>query len=460
MKIKEQAKQKLKHNSRFQALQVLYQIEYEGEYSNVLINRWLQETTASAQDQGLFVQLVYGTVQRRYTLDYYLSDVIKGKQIKPWVKSLLRMSVYQLVYLDRIPQHAVLNEAVTIAKLNGHATVGNFVNALLRRFLREPLKAIEAIADPLERLRVQYSVEPDLVKLLQATYGAATTEQLLASLNTRPRLTGRSNQVARAALLQELTEQGYRVQAGTLSPDAVESLDGQLVHTPAFQSGQLTVQDEASMLVAPLGRLQAGMNVLDACSAPGGKATHIAALLGAGHLTALDLSEKKLAKVQAHMVRLGLTENEQLHLTFQACDARQFQPADQQQYDVIYLDAPCSGLGLMRRKPEIKYTKTLADIEALVAIQQELLAHCATLLKDGGTLVYSTCTIAPQENTAQVTRFLAQQPAFELDPIQVEEVGVGDILTVEGMVQILPHQHQTDGFFIARLHKKSLRGDV
>lgn len=457
MKVKPQAAKRLKHNVRFQALQLLVEIDWHDQYSNVLLNRALSQTELKPVDQGLLVNLVYGSIQHRLTLDFYLEPFIKGKKLEPWIRSLLRMTVYQMLYLERIPDHAAINEAVNIAKLNGHACLAGLVNGVLRNFRRQELRSLDTVTDPVEALSIQYSVAPWIVALLQKQYDQESLADLLASLNQRPRLTARiqAHPNERDQILAQLTAAGYQVEAGNLSPYAIESLDGRILESPAFQAGRLTIQDESSMLVAPIGQPVAGQRLLDACSAPGGKATHMAYLLEAGHLDALDISQAKLDLVAGHMDRLGLSQQEGLTISLHATNALDFMPPSGTLYDIIYLDAPCSGLGLMRRKPEIKYTKQASDIEALSSLQSQLLDHVASLLKPGGTLVYSTCTLAQAENRDQVKAFLARRPDFQLSPIGAEEVQGASVLAADGMIEVLPQDYLTDGFFIARMIKSA-----
>lgn len=457
MKVKPQAAKRLKHNARFQALQILVEIDWHDQYSNVLLNRALSQTELKPVDQGLLVNLVYGSIQHRLTLDFYLEPFIKGKKLEAWIRSLLRMTVYQMLYLERIPDHAAINEAVNIAKLNGHAGLAGLVNGVLRNFRRQELRSLDTVTDPVEALSIQYSIAPWIVSLLQEQYDQASLTELLASLNQRPRLTARiqAHPNERDQILAQLRAAGYQVEAGNLSPYAIESLDGRILESPAFQAGRLTIQDESSMLVAPIGRPVVGQRLLDACSAPGGKATHMAYLLEAGHLDALDISQAKLDLVAGHMDRLGLSQQEGLTISLHATNALDFMPPSGTLYDIIYLDAPCSGLGLMRRKPEIKYTKQASDIEALSSLQSQLLDHVASLLKPGGTLVYSTCTLAQAENRDQVKAFLARRPDFQLSPIGAEEVQGASVLAADGMIEVLPQDYLTDGFFIARMTKSA-----
>lgn len=452
MKIKQQSKKKLKGNIRWHSLVLLDQIEHQQQYSNILVDRFLTDSNFSDADNRLLVRLVYGVTQRRYTLNYYLKPIIKGKKIEPWVETLLRLSIYQLVYLDRIPEHAVVNEAVNIAKINGHQALGNFVNALLRQFLRTPLPDLAAIPDTVERLSIQYSVEPWIVEELLSMKEQAEVEAMLESLLLDPIVSARINVPLeeREALLGELQAEGFEVEASQLSPYGIRCLKGNLIHSAAFKEGRLTIQDESSMLVSPIGKIKGSEQVLDACAAPGGKATHSASLLTDGHLTALDISAAKLNKVAQHAERMALTDR----LTLQVSDATKFFPKPGTFYDIIYLDAPCSGLGLMRRKPEIKYQKTKADVAALAEIQLDLLNHLVTLLKPGGKLVYSTCTLTELENESLLDQFIASNDSIKLDPIQESEATSKDILTEKGQVRIWPHVYHTDGFFIARLIKQ------
>lgn len=458
MKLKERAKQALQGKVRWHALQMIYAVEYKQAYANVLVDEFLAQSPLNEADNRLLVQLLYGVLQRRYTLDFYLQPFIAGRKVEPWVESLLRMSIFQKVYLDRIPDHAIVAEAVDIAKLNGHRALGNFVNGVLRNFFRTPLRSLADLTDTTERLSIQYSIQPWIVDALLAQFSQAEVERLLESLLQTPFVSARvkGTPADREQVMQDLKAEGYQVSASELSPVGIRVLSGNIVESAAFSQGQLTIQDESSQLVAPLGQLHGNERVLDACSAPGGKATHIASLLPGGELTALDISERKLQKVHDNLARMDLLDHVQLF----ASDASKFTPSkdgsSQAFYDRIYLDAPCSGLGLMRRKPDIKYTKTPADVTALAKVQDRLLDHMVTLLKPGGYLVYSTCTLTREENEARVAYVLEQYPEMEKFEIQADEVLKPEVLTEAGDIRVWPQQFGTDGFYIARLRKKPL----
>lgn len=457
MKIKQRSVKLLSHKLRWHTLVLLDKIENHNEFSNVAIDDFLKQSPLDDRDNRLVVQIVYGVIQHRLTINYYLKPFVKGKKIDDWVMTLLRASVYQLVYLDRIPSHAVVNEAVEIAKTNAHGGLGNFVNAILRSFMRKDLADINSIENDTERLSIQYSIAPWIVDYFLKEKNPDEIGELLSSLQQVPFISARvnTNKKTRAQVIESLESEGCEVVESDISPVGIRAKFGNLIHTTAFKEGWLTIQDESSMLVAPIGHIDGFENILDACSAPGGKATHIATLLDQGHLTALDLSEPKIKRVNDHMNRLGLSDK----VSLKVMDATKFTPLDDQLYDIIYLDAPCSGLGLMRRKPEIKYGKSFEDVKELALIQTELINHVSTLLKPGGKLVYSTCTMTMEENEDIVNQFLKTHEDFEHSPINQEDNIPAQLVTSEGNVRVWPEQYQTDGFFISRMVKKNTSVD-
>lgn len=452
MKIKPNSRKKLKNNLRWQALVLLDKIENNQEFSNIVINEFLSGSDFDERDNRLLVQIVYGVVQRRYTLDYYLKPFTKGKKIDKWIQSLLRMSIYQLVFLDRVPDYAVVNEAVLIAKTNGHRQLGNFVNAILRQFMRAPLPDLSAIKNDINRLSIQYSIDEWIVDYLAHDMALNELEELLASIIEEPYISARVNTtlISRDEVMERLEKEGSKTVKSELSPEGIRLLEGSLVSSAVFKEGLITIQDESSMLVAPLGKIKGNERILDACSAPGGKATHMASRLTTGHLTALDISEDKLNLVRDHLERMGLSES----ATLIPIDATKYQPREDSMYDIIYLDAPCSGLGLIRRKPEIKYNKSTQDVDNLADIQKKLISHVSRFLKPGGRLIYSTCTITKDENEELIDWFLTTHTGFSHDKITVQDGVPADIITDRGEVRILPHYYHTDGFFISRLIKE------
>lgn len=449
-------KQKNQLNSvRDVAVEILLQIEKNQAYSNLLLNTMIKKHKVNEKDIGLLTEIVYGTIQRRDTLDYFLANYIKkAKKLELWVKILLRVSLYQMVYLDRVPDRAVLYEAVEIAKKRGHKGIASLVNGVLRSIQREGLPDLNEISNENERLAIRTSHPLWLVDKWVKQFGFSETEKMCEANLIPPSQTARVNQIKVGVndLIEQLNANDIPVECGDLSEDAIKGLKGNLALTEAFTEGNLTIQDESSMLVARALNPQPGEMILDACAAPGGKSTHIAERMqGSGIVHSLDLHEHKVKLIKQQADRLGLN-----NIQAEALDSRKasekFQP---ESFDRILVDAPCSGFGVLRRKPDIKYTKTSEDIERLAKLQLEILQEVAPLLKKDGVLVYSTCTIDKEENSDVVEAFLANHQEFS----RVESVNAYLPEKIrpyinKGEVQILPHYFGTDGFYIASLRKK------
>ncbi|MFC5401855.1 16S rRNA (cytosine(967)-C(5))-methyltransferase RsmB [Cohnella soli] len=446
------------------ALGVLHGVETRGAYSGLELNQALQASGLSRPDAALATEIVYGTIQRLNTIDEALARRVKGwpGKTEPWVRSLLRLSYYQLRWLTRVPAHAVVDEAVRIAKKRGHAGIAGLVNGVLRGLLRDGVTGeLPAGLSPTQRISLEHSHPEWLVSRWIAEYGEQTTEQICEANNNPPHASARTNRLkgTREQLIAELKAEGTAAEQSALSADGiVAEKAGNLVHSPAYQGGRMTVQDESSMLVAAIADPQPGMRVLDCCAAPGGKSTHLAERMNdEGELIANDVHPHKEALVRQQADRLGLN-----CVTTMTADALEL-PAKlaEQSIDVVLLDAPCSGLGVIRRKPEIKWNKTPDDIASLAALQGKLLEAAGSLVKTGGTLVYSTCTIAKEENEHMVRTFLSRNPSFELDaswpPELLKTLRESGHLPDDfaGMLQLLPHMFGSDGFFIARMRRKS-----
>ncbi|MDP1508875.1 16S rRNA (cytosine(967)-C(5))-methyltransferase RsmB [Paenibacillus sp. CMAA1739] len=446
-----------KQTAREVALDVLIGVEQEGAYSNLELNRRLQQAGLSASDAGLTTELVYGTVARRNTLDYFLNKFVqKGTaKLQPWVRSLLRMSVYQLVYLDRVPDHAVVSEAVTIAKRRGHQGISGMVNGVLRSMLREPDKL--RIPDGLsaeERISLEHSHPQWLVKRWIKQYGAETAEAICRANNEPPAVSVRVNttMISRDQLLDEMVGKGVDAVPSSVSPyGIVVRSGGNMALTSWYTDGLLSIQDESSMLVAEAVAPEPGMTVLDCCAAPGGKTSHMAELMkDRGRIVANDLHAHKHQLIREQANRLGLDAVETV--TGDALDLKKrYAPAS---FDRILLDAPCSGFGVIRRKPDLRWSKTAEDVRDITQLQHELLDSVAGLLKPGGILVYSTCTIEPDENEGQLARFLSEHPEYELaKDHSFPDMNHEKDNMQKGSVQLLPQDFHSDGFYIARLRR-------
>ena len=422
----------MKQNVRELALDGLTQVEKSGAYSNLLLNNLIEKNSIDKKDVGLLTEIVYGTIQRRDTLDYYLQPFLR-KKIELWVKVLLRLSLYQMLYLDRVPERAAIHEAVEIAKRRGHKGIAGLVNGVLRSIQREGVPSLDEIKSPEKRLAIATSHPEWLVKEWIEAYGIDTARQMCEVNLLPPVPTARVN-VAKASIesaLKMLEAEGIQAKHGDLSEDAIQIEKGNVARALDPEAGDI---------------------VLDSCAAPGGKTTHIAErLVGTGKVISLDLHPHKVRLIQQQAKRLELGNVEA-----KALDARKVQEHfEQESFDKVLVDAPCSGFGVIRRKPDIKIGKQKEDSERLSNIQLSILEKVAPLLKKGGRLVYSTCTIEKVENEQVIEQFLQSHPEFEWDATMKDRLPKAvHPYVVNGEVQILPHYFATDGFYIACLRKK------
>lgn len=452
-------------SARQVALQVLVKIEEAGAYSNIQLNKSLQESGLSRADAGLVTEIVYGTISRKLTIDVILNQcVAKGvKKLQLWVHQLLRLSVYQIMWLDRIPDHAAVNEAVKLAKKKGHQGISGMVNGVLRSIIRQKEQfSPDQLQgkDEADTLSIRYSFPRWLVELYIKEHGLQQTESILASSNSAPQSSIRVNltKTTSKKLIEQLEQDNIQASPSPLAGEGlVVEQGGHLASHELFKQGLFSIQDESSMLVAEILEAKPGMKVLDACAAPGGKTMHIAERMqGKGTIYANDLYEHKALLIKEQAERLGL-----FNIEVSARDAGKLhQHFEAEAFDAILLDAPCSGLGVIKRKPEIKWTKSIEDISDIAQIQASLLKSVSPLVKKGGTLVYSTCTIANEENEQQIEAFLKSNPHFELDTAwdsnlleRLHKLGVIKE-AFKGYIQVLPHHANSDGFFIARLVKQ------
>lgn len=432
-----------KHETaRSLALSVLEQVFDQGAYSNIALNKVLESSPLSTQDKGLATELVYGTVSRKITLEWYLAHFIEDREkLDTWVYYLLMLSLYQLVYLDKLPPHAVVNEAVNIAKRK--PGTDKFVNAILRKMSQSTLPNPAEIKRKNKRLSVQYSVPVWLVQTLIAEYGDERAEKIFQSLHDRNKASVR---VIDSQRVEQLAEE-LDAQRSQLSPVGLVKSHGHFAGTDYFREGLITIQDETSQLVAPTLDIQGDEIILDACAAPGGKTCHMASYLTDGKILALDLYDHKLNLIEENALRLGLEDK----IETKRLDASRVHEAfGPDTFDKILIDAPCSGIGLIRRKPDIRYNKAAMDFDSLKTIQLQILDSVCQSLKIGGIMTYSTCTIIKKENQEVIQEFLLKHPNFEQVTLEHPKK---DIM-VDGCLLITPEQYQTDGFFIGQFRRK------
>lgn len=427
-----------------------------GAYSNLQLEKIIDRSSLNDADRRLLTNLVYGTIQHQLTLEYYLDAFVKPNQkLQPWVKMTLLVALYQMLYLDRVPNWAIFDEAIQLAKERGHEGIRRFVTGVLHAVDREGVPDVSQIADPTERLSVTYSMPQWLVTTLQQPLGEAKTESILKTINQPAAQSVRVNTAVTTvdAAIQALEAVGYTVDVSTVSGDGLR-VDGHPAnHSELFENGQLTIQDESAMLPVEALQVQPGDQVLDACAAPGGKTTQIAAALdpqAGGQVTALDLHAKKVKLIAQNAARLRVADR----VNAMALDARKVDDefADDT-FDKILVDAPCSGIGLVRRKPEIRYDKTPEDSQHLQKIQLAILDAVSKKLKPQGLLVYSTCTILDTENADVVASFLQTHPNFEAVRVTTTRNVKADRTT--DTLSIYPDDFDTDGFFVSALRRKA-----
>lgn len=438
------------------ALDLLVRIDKQGGFSHLLINNAIEKQQIKARDEALLTELVYGTIEWKMTLDYYLKDYIKKqKKMDHWVKMLLRMSVYQFAYLNKIPPFAIIHEAVNIAKTRGHKGIASFINGVLRNIDRNGLKDTANIKDPIERISIETSHPAWLVQRWSEYYGIETTSAICKENLERKLLSVRVNQLKtnKEMLHNQLNELGITASPSSWLEEGLMIEQGNILKTDLLESGEVTVQDTSSMLAAKAVEAKPGMIVLDTCSAPGGKTTFLGEVMqGKGDIYAYDLHQNKLNLIKKSASRLGIS-----NIHTEAKDARTLQSVHEAEtFDRILIDAPCSGFGVIRSKPDIKYQKTEKDIVQLKQVQHDILNHVAPLVKTGGKIVYSTCTIEKEENEWQVKAFLNKNKQFVVDDTFLKEMRRMEIghLTEYG-VQIFPQSLHSDGFFITRLVKSA-----
>ncbi len=447
--------------SRELALDVLTKIEKANAYSNIQLNQSIQRTNLSQLDINFATELIYGTIQRLNTIDWVIDKFLKSNlnDIEVWVKNLLRLSVYQIMYLDRVPSHAIVNEAVEIAKKHGHKGIVSMINGILRNIIRnkDNLMLIDNMKE-YEKIAIELSHPEWIVKRYIDDYGLAETIEICKANNVAPYNSIRVNslKISRDAMLDLLKKdfpENTNIAPSFISKRGIRINGvGNLAETHWYKDGYFTIQDESSMLVADVLNPQPGMSILDATAAPGGKTTHLAELMqNRGKIIASDIHNHKINLIKEHQKRLGINIIETVTI-----DARKLSEKYGKIFDCILLDAPCSGLGVIRRKPELKWTKTENDIANLTMVQESILEAVSSLLKPGGVLVYSTCTMTKEENQDIVYKFIDKHPEFTLDnslSSYLPDIINQKIDNYDGIAQILPHYFCTDGFFICRMIK-------
>lgn len=445
-------------NTRELILGILLEVNKEGQYSHLVIRSTLEKYQyLEKQERAFITRVCEGTLEYKLRLDYILNrfSTVPAEKMKPVIRELLRSSVYQILYMDSVPDSAVCNEAVKLARKKGFYNLTGFVNGVLRKIAREYGSIrFPGKEEPEEYLSVIYSMPKWLVQRFLEPYGFEKTEKMLeAFLKEKPTtIRIREYLVEKEAVLESLKSQKVTVEKAPYVENAYYVKDyDYLPALDAFRVGSIQVQDVSSMLVGDIAAPKEGDYVIDLCAAPGGKTLCIAdKLKGTGRVDARDISRTKTDYIRENAIRQNF-----LNVVVTEKDATQLDSDSLEKADIVLADVPCSGLGVMGRKTDIKYKLNPAKIQELAGLQREILEQASTYVKPGGTLIYSTCTIGKEENQDNVEWFLEHYPyeLESLDPYLCEELR--SETTKKGYLQLLPGVHKCDGFFIARLKRKT-----
>lgn len=432
-------------NTRELVLEMLIEINEKGAYSHLVLRDVLGKYQyLSKQERAFISRMTEGTTEHIIELDYIINQFskTKTKKMKPLIRTILRMSVYQLIYMDNVPDSAVCNEAVKLAKKHKFGQLSGFVNGVLRNIARNKseLEYPDEKKEPLKYLHIKYSVPEWMIELWNKEYGYDRTRQIVEGFMMDSKLSIRTNKSAckPMQLKERLIEEGVCVEAvstGTALDEYAFYISGfdYLEALDSFNEGWFYVQDISSMMVAETAGVSEGDYVIDVCAAPGGKSTHIAELLaGTGRVDARDLTEYKVDLIKANIERSGLK-----NITARCQDATVIDQESVDKADVLICDLPCSGLGVLGKKTDIRYKVTEASIAELASLQREILSTVVSYVKQGGTLIYSTCTINKEENDSNVAWFAEQYKDF----------------TLVSSKQMYPNETGNDGFFLAKFTK-------
>ncbi|KHS57963.1 16S rRNA methyltransferase [Terrisporobacter othiniensis] len=436
-------------NAREIAYKVLLDIEKNKNYSNMAINKHFKDVELSNQDRGLATEIIYGVIENKYYIDYMIDKLskVKTNKMEIYVKTLLRMGIYQIMFLNSISDYAAVNETVNLAKKK-NSKVSGFINGILRNVIRqkETIGAIK-VKDDIDYLAIKYSYDKWMIRNWMIHFGREFTEELLEANSQRPSIYLRTNtlKITRDELIEKLEKQNIKAYKVSVVDEAikVENLKD-IENNSIYKEGLFTVQDISSMLVGKVMNPEENSLVLDVCSAPGGKTTHMATLMNnTGQVVSRDIYEHKLKLIKASCKRLNLT-----NVNVEEYDAMKIDKDSIGKFDYVLADVPCSGLGIIRRKPEIKY-KEKEEFRDLPPIQKKILENASKYVKKGGTLIYSTCTIQDSENIDVINEFLQKNKNFELAPINEVKVDLDN--QEKGYMKIYPNIHEMDGFFISKL---------
>ena len=425
------------------ALKILYEIDEKKAYSNIILDKYINNNRDNLTnlDIGFISELVYGVITWKLTLEYIVQKYskIKIKKMSEWVKNILILGAYQIVFLDKVPKSAAVNESVNLCKKYNFKSA-NFVNAILRKIEKNDYTDIDNIKEINKRISLKTSMPEWFVNKIISEYGAEKALEICNNLNLRPNNTVRINRlkenidIGEKAILDD-----FRTITGTKN----------IVKMPEYINGNITIQDQSAGLSSFLLNPKEGEVVLDACSAPGGKTTYLAEIMhNNGEIIAWDIYEERLKQVNENAKRLGINI-----IKTEVRDASIYDKSYDNKFDKILLDVPCLGLGVIRRKPDIKWNRKEEDINEITKIQYNILKTCSKYLKENGVLIYSTCSILKEENINIIEKFIKEEP-FEIIDISDMVSNEFKYINEKGTIELLPSKNH-DGFYIACLRKKA-----
>ena len=439
------------------ALKTLVKIEKEEGYSNIVLNQVIKENKKilTEKDISLISEIVYGVISYKITLDEIIKKYssIKLKKISIWILNVLRMGIYQIIFLDKIPKSAAVNESVNLAKRYGHKASSNFVNAILRKVDKKDFEELFNIKDDVERISKTTSMPEWIIKELAKNTNYEDIEEICKNLNKRPKINIRINRLKTNIVEVKEEIKKENIIYNTISEDEEDFLELEKIkdieNNKLFKNGFFTIQDISAGMTAKILSPKPNELVLDACAAPGGKTTYMAELMNnKGKIVAGDIYEHRLNLIQQNAKRLGISIIETKIL-----DATKYYKEYEAKFDKILLDVPCLGIGVIKRKPDIKWQRKPEDLQEICKIQKIILENCTKYLKTGGELVYSTCSILEEENENIIKEFVKKNQNFEIKKVKNTIKIFENFIKKEGYISIKPTE-KNDGFFICKLVKK------
>ena len=432
-------------NARSLAYEVLFTIIQEDGYSNITLNKYFNQYKVEEQDKRFISEVVYGTIKNKLYLEHILKSYSKGR-VKPKVKIILLMSIYQLLYMDKTPNFAIIDEAVKLSKKIAGNITGKFVNGILRNIERNAKNLELKYKNETEKLCVENSCPKELFDILNKQYGKEKAQSIVVSFNQKSKNSIRYNPL-KTTKLDLIEKLGSAVSESEICEDSL-ILNKLNIDNSLFTNGYYIIQDEASALVASSIGLPVDKEykILDTCAAPGGKSLHIASKYFNSSLVSCDKYIHKLKLIEDNTAKLGIS-----NIEIKEQDATINNSSFNDKFDIVICDVPCSGIGVIKNKPEIKYKITNSYVEEISKLQYQILDNSKKYVKNNGILMYSTCTIDKRENIENINKFLNENKDFKLENISLKN---SIIKTSEnGVLEILPDEYSCDGFFIAKLRK-------